>query len=92
MDFVLAAGTAGMILLLAGFVMKKTRKTNREYVIINIVGGGLLTYYAYMMKTVPFIILEGFWFLFAWYKLYQAYFKKTPSMETMKHSRRKHKK
>lgn len=71
-DIILIIGTTGMLLLLVAFVLnllKRVMQDSALYNILNIIGGGLLTYYAYSLNSIPFLILEVVWTLFATYKL-----------------------
>ena len=65
-------GVIGMIFLLTAFALnlfKKVTQNSSIYNIFNIIGAGLLAYYAYALNSIPFLILEGIWILFALYKL-----------------------
>ena len=71
-DINLIIGIIGMILLLSAFalnLLKKVTEFSYSYILLNIFGAGLSTYYAYTLNAVPFIILEAVWALFAIYKL-----------------------
>ena len=57
-------GFVGLSLLLSSFIlnqMKRMTATSLIYNIMNALGGYLLTYYAFMLDNVPFIILEFVW-------------------------------
>ncbi len=72
MDIVLVIGASGMSLLLIAFVLnlfKKIMQDSIVYNVFNIIGSALLVYYAYILNSIPFIILETVWALFAFYKL-----------------------
>lgn len=72
MDIVLVIGASGMSLLLIAFVLnlfKKIMQNSIVYNVFNIIGSALLVYYAYILNSIPFIILEAVWALFAFYKL-----------------------
>lgn len=72
MDIVLVIGASGMSLLLIAFVLnlfKKIMQDSIVYNVFNIIGSALLVYYAYILNSIPFIILEAVWALFAFYKL-----------------------
>jgi threonine/homoserine/homoserine lactone efflux protein len=72
MDIALVVGAAGMSVLLLAFVLNLFKKIMQDSVIynaLNIVGSGLLIYYAYVLNSTPFLILEITWALFAVYKL-----------------------
>ena len=65
-------GVIGMIFLLTAFALNLFKKVTQDssiYNIFNIIGAGLLAYYAYALNSIPFLILEGIWILFALYKL-----------------------
>lgn len=71
-DTNLIIGIAGMIMLLAAFamnLMKLLTERSVQYILLNIFGAGLSTYYAYTLDAIPFIILEAVWASFAIYKL-----------------------
>jgi len=71
-NIILIIGTTGMLFLLVAFVLnllKKIMQDSALYNILNIIGGGFLTYYAYSLNSIPFLILEAIWTLFAVYKL-----------------------
>jgi len=65
-------GIMGMICLLTAFVLNLVRVLRENaylYIILNIAGASLSTYYAVTLNAIPFIILEGVWTFFAVYKL-----------------------
>lgn len=65
-------GTMGMFLILAAFagdLFKKITEDDKIYNILNIAGGLFLAYYAYTLNSLPFLILQMIWVLFATYKL-----------------------
>jgi len=65
-------GIIGMIFLLTAFALNLFKKVTQDssiYNIFNIIGAGLLAYYAYALNSIPFLILEAVWILFALYKL-----------------------
>jgi len=71
-DFTVTIGIIGMIFLLTAFALNLFKKITQDsliYNISNIIGAGLLAYYAYALNSIPFLILEIFWILFAVYKL-----------------------
>ncbi len=71
-DINLIIGIIGMFLLLLAFalnLLKKVTEHSYSYILFNIFGAGLSTYYAYTLNAVPFIILEVVWASFAVYKL-----------------------
>ncbi len=72
MDIAFVSGMSGLICLLLAFIMNLFKKFSQEsssYLLLNIVGGTLLGYYAYTLNSIPFLILEIIWTGFAFYKL-----------------------
>jgi hypothetical protein len=72
MDIPLLIGTGGMMLILLAFALnlfKWIMQDSVSYSILNIIGAGMLTYYALILDSFPFIILQVTWGLFALYKL-----------------------
>lgn len=68
----LAIGTLGAALLLIGFALGKfgyLKNDSAGYDILNLFGAGFLTWYAVLLASWPFIVLEGIWALFALYYL-----------------------
>ena len=71
-DFTVTVGIIGMIFLLTAFALNLFKKVTQDsliYNIFNIIGAGFLGYYAYALNSIPFLILEAIWILFAIYKL-----------------------
>ena len=71
-NFATIIGVIGMIFLLTAFALNLFKKVTQDsliYNIFNIIGAGLLAYYAYVLNSLPFLILETIWILFAVYKL-----------------------
>jgi hypothetical protein len=67
-------GSIGLTLLLSAFVLNQLNRLSPDtitYNVLNIVGGILLTYYALILSSIPFLILESVWAGFALYKLWQ---------------------
>jgi len=65
-------GIVGMVLLLLAFalnLLKKVTEHSKSYILLNIFGAGISSYYAYTLNALPFIILEVVWASFAIYKL-----------------------
>lgn len=78
-DFNTIVGIAGMLMLLIAFAMNLGRKLSEDslgYIILNIAGPGLLAYHATVVSSIPFLILEAVWGLFAIYKLVMVLSKK----------------
>ncbi len=71
-NFAVIVGAIGMIFLLTAFALNLFKKVTQDsliYNIFNIIGAGLLAYYAYALNSIPFLILQAIWISFAVYKL-----------------------
>ncbi len=71
-DTTLLIGAGGATLLLIAFIanaFKRLSENSKRYHFLNLVGAGLLTWYAVLLDSVPFIILEGIWTLIAGWHL-----------------------
>jgi hypothetical protein len=44
-------------------LIKRVSQDSRLYTSLNVIGAGLACYSSYLISFVPFIILEGVWFL-----------------------------
>jgi len=67
----LIIGLVGVALMLTAFflnIFKFIRVDSKSYIILNIVGAGLATYYAFLVNAIPFVIFEGVWTITAFYK------------------------
>ena len=67
----LIIGLVGVILMLTGFFLnlfKWIKVDSKGYIILNIVGPGLATYYAVLVNAIPFVIFEGIWTIVATYQ------------------------
>lgn len=69
----LVAGIVGAICLLTAFLLDEYYKNfnteTAQYNLLNILGSGLLIYYAYTLKSWPFVALNGVWLIAAVVKL-----------------------
>ena len=68
MDTTLLIGVLGAGMLLVAFTasaFKYLDEDSRIYHLLNLLGGGLLTWYGYMLSSWPFVVLEGIWTLVA---------------------------
>jgi hypothetical protein len=69
----LILGIVGMAFILVAFILdefvKKFNQNTIQYNVFNIIGSGLLGYYAFISGVWPFLILNVIWFLTAGYKL-----------------------
>ncbi len=75
-DFDFAIGVIGMALILSAFIgdlFKKITEDFAVYNIMNIAGALALAYYAYTLNSLPFLVLELIWAIFAGYKLLLIY-------------------
>lgn len=67
----LIIGLVGVILMLTGFFLnlfKWIKVDSKTYIILNIVGPGLATYYAILVNAIPFVIFESIWTTVAIYQ------------------------
>lgn len=73
MNLQLIIGIVGMLCILIAFVLdefyKKYNQDTYFYNILNIVGAGLLLYYALSLSGWPFVILNAIWVIAALIKL-----------------------
>ncbi|PIZ50793.1 hypothetical protein COY27_05750 [Candidatus Woesearchaeota archaeon CG_4_10_14_0_2_um_filter_33_13] len=62
-----------MFFILLAFILdefvKRFNQNTIQYNLTNIIGSGLLAYYAYTSKVWPFLILNSVWFIVAAYKI-----------------------
>ena len=69
----LIIGIVGMTFILVAFILDEfVRKFNQntvQYNLLNIIGAGLLTYYAFSLNSWPFMILNIVWLVVAGFKL-----------------------
>jgi hypothetical protein len=75
-DFPTIVGSIGVgLLLLAYFLslIKRLSLDSQFYAWLNIVGAGLACYSSYLIGFVPFIILEGVWFLVSLFALIKMF-------------------
>lgn len=64
----LVIGFFGMLLILIAFLMDQMHKWNSDnliYDVFNFVGSFLLVYYAIILSSVPFLILNSIWAIFS---------------------------
>jgi hypothetical protein len=57
-------GSTGVTLLLVAFflnLIKMVRSDSWLYLVMNLVGGSLACYSSYLIRFMPFVILEGTW-------------------------------
>jgi hypothetical protein len=65
-SFPTLVGTIGVSLLLLAYLLNLIKRISQEsktYTLLNIVGAGLACYSSYLISFVPFVILEGTWFV-----------------------------
>ncbi len=69
----LIVGLLGMTLILIAFLLDEFSKSihhkSWQFNILNIFGAGLLSYYAYTLDSLPFMVLNGVWFFAAIIKI-----------------------
>ena len=67
----LIIGLVGVALMLTGFFLnlfKWIKVDSKLYIVLNIIGPGLATYYAILVDAIPFVIFEGIWTLVSIYQ------------------------
>ena len=76
----LIIGIIGMALILVAFVLdeffKKFDQNTISYNLFNIIGAGLLVFYAFSLKGWPFVFLNSIWVIAAGIKLVKILRKK----------------
>ncbi len=69
----LIIGIVGMTFILVAFILdefvKKFNQNTIQYNSLNIIGAGLLTYYAFSLNSWPFMVLNVVWLVVAGFKL-----------------------
>ena len=68
MTLIDSLGLVGMLLILISYLglqLEYFSHSDLSYDLINLVGGGILTYYAYVSGTLPFVILNLVWTIVA---------------------------
>lgn len=66
MDTTTLIGVIGAGLLLIAFIVNELKKLSVDsfwYDLLNLVGAGLLVWYALLLHSWPFVVLEGIWAL-----------------------------
>jgi len=65
-------GFAGLFLILIAFILnllKKIKTESKLYNIMNLLGSIMLTYYALLLDSIPFLILQVMWGMASLYNL-----------------------
>ncbi|MBS3098199.1 hypothetical protein J4209_05375 [Candidatus Woesearchaeota archaeon] len=65
-------GYTGLLFILTAFILNISKKINTDsklYNLLNLIGGASLAYYSFTLKSIPFIILQAIWAVFALYNL-----------------------
>ncbi|MBT4805752.1 hypothetical protein HON71_06275 [Candidatus Woesearchaeota archaeon] len=69
----LIIGIVGMTFILVAFILdefiQKFNQNTIQYNLLNIIGAGLLTYYAFSLNSWPFMVLNIVWLVVAGFKL-----------------------
>ena len=66
MDSHTVIGSVGVALLLLAYVLlqlKKMETNDLSYAVLNFIGAALAMWSSYLIKFIPFVILEGTWAL-----------------------------
>ena len=68
MDIITVIGALGAFIILIAFILLEIGKLSSEsmwYDVLNLIGGALLAYYAWLLQSWPFLVLNGIWTLVA---------------------------
>lgn len=68
MDINILVGAIGAVVLLIAFVLEEIHKLSDESIVydaLNFIGAALLAVYAYLLQSIPFLILNTIWSLVA---------------------------
>jgi hypothetical protein len=68
-DIINSVGVSLVLLAFFLLTLKKINMQNVYYNLLNFVGAGLACYGSYLIKAMPFAVLEGVWCLVAFYGL-----------------------
>jgi hypothetical protein len=68
-DIINSVGVSLVLLAFFLLTLKKVTAQNAYYNLLNFVGAGLACYGSYLIKAMPFAVLEGTWSLVAFYGL-----------------------
>ncbi|HTA63425.1 MAG TPA: hypothetical protein VK835_13255 [Bacteroidia bacterium] len=66
-DIINSVGVSLVLLAFFLLTLKKVDAQNSYYNLLNFVGAGLACYGSYLIKAMPFALLEGIWSLVAFY-------------------------
>jgi hypothetical protein len=72
MDTTLIIGLAGMVLILIAFILtifKYLDPNSKTDLLLNLIGSALLVWYALLLGSVPFLILNAVWACAAGWRL-----------------------
>jgi len=73
-DYTLVIGIIGSIFILIGFIIDEFTKIGKDtlsYNLINFTGASILSYYAFIVGSWPFLILNVIWTIVAIVKIVQ---------------------
>jgi len=73
-DYTLLIGISGIVFILVGFIISEFTKIDKDtlsYNLINVVGAFILSYYAFILVSWPFFILNGIWTIAAIVRIVQ---------------------
>jgi len=60
-DIIAIIGLASLLIAFALNAFHIIDKNDYTYNVLNLIGGGTLTYYSMTIKSIPFIILQSIW-------------------------------
>ena len=64
-DIIAIIGLASLLIAFALNAFHIIDKNDYTYNVLNLIGGGTLTYYSMTIKSIPFIILQSIWSIIA---------------------------
>ncbi|HEY4525767.1 MAG TPA: hypothetical protein VJL32_01545 [Candidatus Paceibacterota bacterium] len=76
MDIITVIGASGAFIILVAFILLEIEKLSSEsmwYDMLNLIGGALLAYYAWLLRSWPFLTLNGIWTLTALRDVFRDY-------------------
>ena len=65
-------GYSGLILILIAFILNLIKKMDSDsysYLLLNLIGGALLSYYSFKLNSIPLFLLQIIWAISAAIKL-----------------------
>jgi hypothetical protein len=76
MDYTTLVGLVGASIILVGFLLNQTGRLNADsllYDVLNAVGSLVLIYYAVLLDSYPFVVLNAVWLIVSAHGLYKSF-------------------